>query len=56
MKIIRWPAIKEMIGGVSRSTLDRWEKAGNFPKRIHLGKNAIAWRVKDIEKWLKELK
>ena len=39
----------------SAPTLWRKVKAGTFPKPIKLGENITAWRVADIEVWLKEL-
>lgn len=54
MEIIRFPNLRLMLGTISRSTIDRWEKAGCFPKRIHLGKNSVGWNLDDIKKWLSE--
>jgi prophage regulatory protein len=39
----------------SAPTLWRKVKAGSFPKPIKLGENITAWRVADIDAWLKEL-
>lgn len=39
--------------GVSRSTLFRWEKDGSFPRRLRIGQRRIAWRLTDVEDWLK---
>ena len=39
---------------VSRATIYRWTKAGNFPSGIHLGQNMVRWKVSDIEAWLEE--
>ena len=38
--------------GVSRPTLDRWRKDGNFPKALQLGAQAIGWRRSDLDEWL----
>jgi prophage regulatory protein len=54
MDMLRFEEVKDLIGGVSRSTIDRWEKAGKFPKRLHLGENVVAWAAEDIYKWLRE--
>ena len=30
----------------------RLEKAGQFPKRIRLGQNRVAWLLSEIEEWI----
>lgn len=40
--------------GLSRPTIDRWRKAGKFPKALQLGPHAIGWRRSDLDKWLDE--
>ncbi len=32
----------------------RLEKAGQFPKRIRLGQNRVAWLLTEIEEWIDE--
>ncbi len=32
----------------------RLEKAGQFPKRIRLGQNRVAWLLSEIEEWIEE--
>lgn len=32
----------------------RLEAAGKFPRRIRIGPNRVAWRVIEIETWLRE--
>ena len=39
--------------GLSRSTIDRMEADGKFPKRRKLSERAIGWRSSDVEKWIK---
>lgn len=38
--------------GLSRPTIDRWRKAGKFPKVLQLGAQAIGWRRSDLDEWL----
>lgn len=52
--IIRFPELRKKLGNVSRSTIDRWEKNKNFPKRTHLGKNIIGWDVSLVDLWLNQ--
>jgi predicted DNA-binding transcriptional regulator AlpA len=39
--------------GVSPWTIDRWRKVGIFPSPIELSPTVLAWRVRDVEEWLK---
>jgi prophage regulatory protein len=32
----------------------RLEAAGQFPKRIRLGQNRVAWLLSEVEEWLNE--
>ena len=38
----------------SANHLRRLEAGGEFPKRIQLGKNRVAWFREEIEQWLEE--
>lgn len=38
--------------GLSRTTLWRKERAGEFPQRVKLGPNAVAWREEEVEEWI----
>ena len=40
---------------LSRSTIDRLEAKGKFPKRIRLTPNRVVWLPIHIDKWIKEL-
>jgi prophage regulatory protein len=40
--------------GISRSTIDRLEEAGKFPKRVKLTTRRIAWRAAEIIEWAEE--
>ena len=37
---------------VSRSTWQRWIKAGSAPKPVNLSGGVVAWRVGDLREWL----
>lgn len=49
MKVLRKKAVRAMFGDVSGMTIDRWEKAGKFPKRIKLGENSVGWIQEECE-------
>ncbi len=51
-RIIRVNELQKMIG-CSRSTIWRFEKEGNFPKRIALGERAMGWRYSQVMQWIK---
>lgn len=36
----------------NRMTLKRAIEAGDFPPAIHLGKNSLAWKAIDVQRWL----
>jgi prophage regulatory protein len=43
-RLVRYPQLKTEFGiDWSRMHIDRMEKAGRFPKRVHLGPNTVAW-------------
>jgi prophage regulatory protein len=51
MKVIRQKAVVEMTG-LSRTTLWRLERQGNFPKRRRLGPNSVGWHEVEVLAWL----
>lgn len=38
--------------GLSRSSIYKLIKSGNFPDRVSLGPRATGWRSTDIDKWI----
>ncbi|MFU4390355.1 helix-turn-helix transcriptional regulator [Pseudomonas paraeruginosa] len=50
-RFLRFGAVAELIG-LSRSTIWRLEQEGNFPKRVRLGSNSVAWRLSDLNTWM----
>ena len=49
--IIRRPAVETKTGLVSR-TIDRLEKAGEFPQRVRLASNSVGWFSDEVDAWL----
>jgi len=49
--IIRWPQVKAATG-LSRTTIWRLEKAGQFPKRRSLGSNSVGWLHSELTAWI----
>ncbi|MBJ7444358.1 MAG: AlpA family transcriptional regulator [Sphingobium sp.] len=48
---LRLPEVLSAIG-VSRPTLYRRIKAGEFPEAYSLGGNCVAWRRSEVENWI----
>ncbi|KAB2876579.1 MAG: AlpA family transcriptional regulator [Burkholderiaceae bacterium] len=46
----RLPAVMQTTG-LGRSTIYRLVASGEFPRPVHLGPRAIAWRWSDLEQW-----
>jgi predicted DNA-binding transcriptional regulator AlpA len=38
--------------GLSRTTLWRLERQGQFPTRVRLGLNSVGWRDEEVEHWV----
>jgi prophage regulatory protein len=53
MRLIRLPQVLDL-SGLTKSTLDRLEGSGQFPKRFHLSARTIAWREEDILNWVRQ--
>lgn len=41
--------------GVSVPTLYHWEKTTDFPKKIRIGANSVAWKGSEIQCWIDRL-
>lgn len=52
MKFVRFSELKDWGVPWSRVHVDRLERAGKFPRRVHLGENTVAWAEGDINAWL----
>ena len=51
MKILR---IQDVINvtGLSRTTVWRLERRGDFPRRLILGQNSCGWVAQEIQDWI----
>ena len=52
MKILRVGAVTAKTG-LSRTTLWRLERRGDFPRRVRLSSNTTGWIESEVEKWIK---
>lgn len=48
------PAAVRKLFGLSRTTLHRMVRSGNFPTPRRLGARAVGWRESDLRKWQDE--
>lgn len=53
--VLRTQQLREYIG-LSRTTIWRLEKSGQFPKRVRLGQNSVGWLKGDVDSWLESRK
>jgi len=51
MKLLRQKQVIDATG-LSRMTIWRLERAGQFPQRRRLGPNAIGWVENEIDEWI----
>jgi prophage regulatory protein len=51
--ILRLPKVREKTG-LSRSSVYRREKLGEFPKRIPLGARSVGWLAEEVDAWIME--
>lgn len=49
-RLIRLDEVIRLVG-LSRSTLWRLERAGQFPRRVQLSARAVGWQADEIELW-----
>jgi prophage regulatory protein len=52
MKILRARQVTSTTG-LSRTTLWRLERRGDFPRRVRLGPNSTGWIESEIQEWIK---
>lgn len=48
--IWREPKVKEKVA-LSKSTIWRLMKAGDFPQKVQIGPRAVGWRAEEIIEW-----
>lgn len=51
MRVLRKKLVREKTG-LSSASIDRKERAGDFPARIHLGIKAVGWIETEIDAWI----
>ena len=51
LKLLRFPAVRERTG-LSRSTIWRLERDGDFPRHRRISANAVAWVEEEVMRWI----
>ena len=51
LKLLRFPMVRERTG-LSRSTIWRLERCGDFPKHRRISANAVAWVEDEVLSWI----
>ena len=51
MRIISKRQLRDLVP-YSPQHIARLEKAGKFPKRVHLGPNRVGWVEEEVQDWL----
>lgn len=49
-RFLRMPAVAAAIG-LSPPTINRMHRAGEFPKKVRIGAQAVGWWESEIEAW-----
>jgi prophage regulatory protein len=52
LRLLDWPGVKAKGVPYSRMHVDRLERDGNFPVRLQLSANRVAWVESEIDDWI----
>ena len=52
LRLLRFPAVRERTG-LSRSTIWRLERRGEFPRHRRISSNAVAWVEAEVADWIR---
>jgi prophage regulatory protein len=53
IRLLRFPVVRERTG-LSRSTIWRLERRGDFPKHYRIAPNVVAWSEQEVSDWIEE--
>jgi prophage regulatory protein len=51
-RLLRFPTVRERTG-LSRSTIWRLERRGDFPRHRRISANAVAWVEQEVTQWIR---
>jgi prophage regulatory protein len=52
MRFMRFKELRQRVG-LSRTSIWRLERKGQFPPRRHLSENAVAWVEDEVDQWVR---
>jgi prophage regulatory protein len=52
MRLLRPRACAAKVG-LSRNQLYRLERAGKFPRRVHIGPASVGWVEEEVDEWIR---
>jgi prophage regulatory protein len=55
LRIMRFKEVRD-VTGLSKTTINRFEKEGRFPSRVSLGPRSIGWFEEDVQTFLTSLR
>lgn len=50
-RLLSWPQVRPMVGGIGRATWWRAIRRGDAPPAIKISPRRVAWRESDIRDW-----
>ena len=50
-RMVLWPEVHALVG-LSRTTIWRMERMGQFPRRVLLSLRAVGWQESELKAWL----
>lgn len=50
-RMVLWPEVHAVVG-LSRTTIWRMERTGQFPRRVLLSARAVGWQEAELKAWL----
>ncbi|MGH9202110.1 MAG: helix-turn-helix transcriptional regulator, partial [Vicinamibacterales bacterium] len=53
VRLLRFPVVRDRTG-LSRSTIWRLERRGEFPKHYRIAPNVVAWSEQEVSHWIEE--
>jgi prophage regulatory protein len=51
-RLVRFPVVRQRTG-LSRSTIWRMERRGEFPRHHRISSNVVAWLEDDVSTWIR---
>jgi prophage regulatory protein len=50
-RLLAWPQVERRVP-YTRQHIYRLERAGEFPRRVQVGANRVAWRESEVDAWI----